>query len=91
VEVDGGAGAASVGAEGLGEDLADPVQLGRRWPIERTHARANQYGKLRWCTERRRPLVAFWLALAGTAIVLGRLVRPAWVSYRWEGRPPRRP
>jgi IS5 family transposase len=30
-----------------------PVQAGRRWPVERTHAWGNQYGKLRWCTERR--------------------------------------
>jgi hypothetical protein len=36
-----------------------PVQAGRRWPVERTHAWGNQYGKLRWCTERRRLVVAF--------------------------------
>jgi hypothetical protein len=68
-----------------------PIQAGRRWVIERTHAWANQYGKLRWCTERRRRVVAFWLALANAAIVLGRLVRRAWTHYRWEGRPRRRP
>jgi hypothetical protein len=68
-----------------------PIQVGRRWMIERTHAWANQYGKLRWCTERRQLVVVFWLALAGAVIVLGRLVRRAWVSYRWEGRPRRRP
>src|SRR4030095_2965546 len=68
-----------------------PIQAGRRWVIERTHAWGNQYGKLRWCTERRRLVVEFWLALANAAIVLGRLVRRAWVSYRWEGRPRRRP
>jgi len=68
-----------------------PVQAGRRWPVERTHAWGNQYGKLRWCTERRRLVVEFWLAIANAAIVLGRLVRRAWVSYRWEGRPRRRP
>jgi transposase len=68
-----------------------PVQASRRWPIERTHAWANQYGKLRWCTERRQPVVEFWLALANATIVLGRLVRRAWISYRWKGRPPRRP
>jgi transposase len=68
-----------------------PIQAGRRWVIERTHAWGNQYGKLRWCTERRRLVVQFWLALANAAIVLGRLLRRAWVSYRWEGRPRRRP
>jgi hypothetical protein len=39
-----------------------PVQATRRWPVERTHAWGNQYGKLRWGTERRRIVVQFWLA-----------------------------
>jgi hypothetical protein len=68
-----------------------PIQASRRWVIERTHAWANQYGKLRWCTERRRLVVQFWLALASAAIVCGRLVRRAWTQYRWDGRPRRRP
>ena len=68
-----------------------PVQTSRRWPVERTHAWANQYGKLRWCTERRRLVVEFWLALVNAVIVCGRLVRRAWSHYRWEGRPRRRP
>jgi transposase len=68
-----------------------PVQAGRRWPVERTHAWGNQYGKLRWCTERRRLVVEFWLALANAAIALGRLVRRAWVCYRWDARPRRQP
>jgi transposase len=68
-----------------------PIQAGRRWVIERTHAWGNQYGKLRWCTERRRRVVEFWLALASAAIVCGRLVRRAWTHYRWDGRPHRRP
>ena len=68
-----------------------PIQVGRRWVIERTHAWGNQYGKLRWCTERRRQVVEFWLALASAVIVCGRLVRRAWTHYRWDGRPHRRP
>jgi transposase len=68
-----------------------PVQVGRRWVIERTHAWGNQYGKLRWCTERRRLVVQFWLILASAVIVCGRLVRRAWTCYRWQGRPRRRP
>jgi transposase len=68
-----------------------PIQASRRWPVERTHAWGNQYGKLRWCTERRRRVVEFWLALANAAIVCGRLLRRAWTCYRWEGRPRRRP
>ncbi len=68
-----------------------PVQAGRRWVIERTHAWGNQYGKLRWCTERRRLVVEFWLALASAVMVCGRLIRRAWSHYRWQGRPRRRP
>jgi transposase len=71
--------------------LPAPIQVGRRWVIERTHAWGNQYGKLRWCTERRRLVVEFWLALANAAIVCGRLVRRAWTCYRWDGQPRRRP
>ena len=71
--------------------LPAPIQAGRRWVIERTHAWGNQYGKLRWCTERRRLVVQFWLALANAAIVCGRLVRRAWSCYRWDSRPRRRP
>jgi hypothetical protein len=68
-----------------------PIQAGRRWVIERTRAWGNQHGKLRWCTERRRLAVEFWLALASAVIVLGRLLRRAWTQDRWEGRPRRRP
>jgi transposase len=68
-----------------------PIQAGRRWVIERTHAWGNQYGKLRWCTERRRVVVEFWLLLALALIIVGRLIRRAWTCYRWEGRPRRRP
>ena len=39
-----------------------PIQASRHWPVQRTHAWGNQYGKLRWCTERRRLVVESWLA-----------------------------
>jgi transposase len=71
--------------------LPAPIQARRRWVIERTHAWGNQYGKLRWCTERRRLVVEFWLALASAVIVCGRLLRRAWTCYRWPGRPRHRP
>ena len=70
--------------------LPAPIQANCRWPVERTHAWANQYGRLRWCTERRRIVVQFWLLLALALIVMGRLIRRAWIHYRWEGRSRRR-
>jgi TetR/AcrR family transcriptional regulator, regulator of autoinduction and epiphytic fitness len=42
---------------------------------------------LRWCTQRRRAVVEFWLALASAVIVCGRLVRRAWTHDRWDARP----
>jgi IS5 family transposase len=71
--------------------VAAPIQADRRWVVERTHAWGNQYGKLRWCTERRRRVVAFWLALASAVLIMGRLVRRAWTCYRWDTRPRHRP
>jgi hypothetical protein len=55
------------------------------------HRRLGNQDELRWCTERRRLVVAFWLALASAALVGGRLLRHAWTCYRWQDRPRRRP
>jgi hypothetical protein len=50
---------------------------------DRAHPRlGNQDGKLRWCTERRRLVVDFWLELVSAAMVCGRLVRRTWTCYR---------
>jgi transposase len=68
-----------------------PIQATRRWPVERTHAWANNFGRLRWCTERNTRVVEFWLCLVHAIITLGRLIRQAWTCHRWETRPRRRP
>ncbi len=70
---------------------AGPIQADRRWLIERTYAWFNQYGKLRWCSERRRVVVECWLRLALALLVVGRLIPRAWTNYRWQARPRRRP
>jgi hypothetical protein len=64
-----------------------PIQVGRRWVIERTHPRGNTFGKLRWCTERRRQQVEFSLALACAVIDVRALIRRARLLYRWDARP----
>ena len=68
-----------------------PIQATNRWPVERTFARGNQFGKRRWCTEHTTLVVEFWIGLAHAIITLGRLIRQAWTCYRWATRPRRRP
>jgi transposase len=68
-----------------------PLTAGRRWVVERTTAWTNAHKKLVWCTERRHAVVAFWMAFSAVLIIVGRLIREAWLRYRWENRPRRRP
>jgi hypothetical protein len=64
-----------------------PIQAGSRWVVERTHSWMNGYGKLRRCTEKRRPVVAFYLFLAAALVVLRQLIQRARLRYRWPSRP----
>jgi hypothetical protein len=50
----------------------------------------NANGKLRCCTERRRRIVEFYLALAHVVIIGRRLICRAWICYRWQARPSQR-
>lgn len=62
-----------------------PIQIGKRWPVERTHAWLNGYGKLRRITERSRAVVELYTHLAAAITVIRRLINEA--RYRWPGRP----
>jgi hypothetical protein len=64
-----------------------PLQAGSRWAVERTHSWMNGYGKLRRCTEKRRPVVDFYLYLAAALVVIRQLIRRARTRYRWPTRP----
>jgi len=64
-----------------------PVQVGKRWVVERTNSWLNDYGRLRRCTERRRSCVAAYLALAAAIVTLRVLLRVAWYRFRWDHRP----
>ena len=64
-----------------------PLQVGKRWVVERTHAWMNGYGKLRRCTERTGVVVEFYLFLAATFVVTRCLIQRARSRYRWDARP----
>jgi len=64
-----------------------PIQVGRRWVVERTHAWLNDFGRLRRCTERRRDCVDAYLCLAAAIVTIRALLRAAWYRYRWDTRP----
>lgn len=64
-----------------------PIQTGKRWVVERTHAWMNDYGKLRHCTEKSGSIVDFCLYLAAALGTLRMLIRRATSRCRWDGRP----
>jgi hypothetical protein len=64
-----------------------PVQVGKRWVVERTNAWMNGYGKLRRCFERNGAVVDFYLYLAAAFVTVRALIRRARTLYRWAGRP----
>jgi hypothetical protein len=64
-----------------------PIQVGKRWPVERCHAWMNGFGKLRRFTDKRKVIVEFYLYLAATLTVIRRLINRARSQYRWPTRP----
>jgi transposase len=68
-----------------------PLRATNRWVVERTNSWQNAHKKLVWCTERKGRVIDFWLAFSNAIVIVGRLVRKAWIRCRWEGRPRRRP
>lgn len=64
-----------------------PIQVGRRWVVERCHSWMNGYGKLRRSTDKQRRIVEFYLFLAAAITVVHRLINTARSHYRWPQRP----
>jgi transposase len=64
-----------------------PVQVGKRWVVERTNSWMNGFGKIRRCTEKNGKVVGFYLYLAATFVTLRALIRRARTLYRWDARP----
>ncbi|MFC9626180.1 IS5 family transposase [Streptomyces sp. NPDC056930] len=68
-----------------------PIQATRRWPVERAHAWQNAFHRLARCYERRINVIDAFFDLADTIITVRNLIRRAWTTHRWEGRPGRQP
>jgi transposase len=64
-----------------------PLQVGKRWVVERTQAWMNGFGKFRRCTETAATAVDFYLFLAAAFVVVRCLIQRARTRYRWPGRP----
>ena len=64
-----------------------PLQVGKRWVVERTHAWMNGYGKLRRGTERNGRVVDLYLFLAAAFVITRCLIQRARKRYRWDTQP----
>lgn len=68
-----------------------PIQAGQRWHVERTNAWHNAFNRLQRCYERREEVIDAFFDLADIIITVRSLIRQAWILYRWDNRPARRP
>ena len=64
-----------------------PIQVGKRWVVERSHSWMNGYGKLRRGTDKDGAIVDFWLYLAAAFVTVRQLIQRARKRYRWDTRP----
>jgi transposase len=67
--------------------IPSPIQIGKRWVVERTHSWMNNYGKLRRCTDRDATIVDFYLHLAAAFVTVRCLIQAARHTHRWDNRP----
>jgi transposase len=64
-----------------------PVQVGKRWVVERTNSWMNGFGKIRRCTDRNARIIDFYLYLAAAIVTVRQLIQRARTLYRWDTRP----
>jgi hypothetical protein len=74
-------------ARGCPNTTHTPIQVGKRWVVERTHSWRNGYGKLRRCTDRDGQIVDFYLYLSAAFVTVRQLTQRARKRYRWDTRP----
>jgi hypothetical protein len=80
---------AAVGLDGeiSRKGVPAPIQVGKRWVVERTHSWMNGYGKLRRCTDKNGAIIDFYLYLAAALVTVRQLIQRARKGYRWDTRP----
>lgn len=64
-----------------------PLQAGKRWHVEATHAWMKNYKGLGVCNERQIDVVKNWVQFVGAMIIIKKLVKIGFIRYRWKGRP----
>jgi transposase len=64
-----------------------PIQVGKRWVVERTNSWMNGFGKIRRCTDRNAQVIDFYLYLAAAIVTIRQLIQQARTLYRWDTRP----
>jgi hypothetical protein len=64
-----------------------PIQVGKRWVVERANSWMNGHGKIRRRADRDAKVVDFYLYLAAALITARQLIRRARALYRWDTRP----
>jgi hypothetical protein len=74
-------------AEIAAKGVPAPIQVGKRWVVERSQSWMNGYGKIRRCFERDGRVVDFHLYLAAAFVTVRALIREARTRYRWDTRP----
>lgn len=67
--------------------IPSPIQIGKRWVVERTNSWTNNYGKLRRCTDRDGAIIDFYLHLAAAFVTVRCLIQAARHTHRWDTRP----
>lgn len=67
--------------------IPSPIQVGKRWVVERTNSWMNGYGKLRRMTDKDGQVVDFYLYLAAAFATVRQLIQRARTRYRWDTRP----
>ncbi|SIM86047.1 IS5 family transposase [Micromonospora cremea] len=74
-------------AEIARKGIPTPVQIGKRWVVERTNSWMNGFGKIRRCTDRDAQIIDLYLYLAATIVTIRQLIQRARTLYRWDTRP----